>query len=77
MADLLLPDTPIESDELIPALLDASTEELEAVLWLFEHEQLQQLSVEAEKVLENLKNSGVEAEQAWENLQQIKAHMSD
>ena len=77
VADLLLPDTPIENDELIPALLDASTEELEAVLWLFEHEQLQQLSVEAEKVLENLKNSGVEAEQAWENLQQIKAHMSD
>jgi hypothetical protein len=68
IADLMRPDTPIASDELIPTLLQANTEELEAALWMFAPEQLNHLCDEAEKLLAQRKDEGYELEDAWDKL---------
>ena len=75
VADLLRPDTPVTEQELLPTLLHADKEELEAVLWLFAPEQLQQLRSEAQQLLESLKSQGIELQQAWHNLEQIASHL--
>lgn len=75
IADLVRPDTPIAQDELIPTLLQASEEELEAVLWLFEPEQLVDISVQAEALLEGLRAQGYELGAARQNLQLIIEHL--
>ncbi len=75
VADLLRPDTPIEHDELLPSLLHAQKDELEAVLWMFEPEQLQQLNGEAAKLLEMLKAQGYTLDEAWQKLQLMQEHV--
>ncbi len=75
VADLLLPDTPIEHDELLPTLLHASMEELEAVLWMFEPAQLQLLCMEAAKLLEQRKAEGQQLEEAWKKLTLMQEHV--
>lgn len=77
VADLLRPDTPVTEEELIPTLLHAGREELEAVLWLFEPQHLQQLIEEARGLLEKLRSRGIELQQAWDNLQQIESHLGE
>jgi hypothetical protein len=74
VADLLRPDTPIESDELIPTLLLASHDELEAVMWMFEAEQLQQICDEAESLLQQRKAEGFALAEAWDQLRFMREH---
>lgn len=75
VADLLRPDTPIAREELLPALLHAGTEELEAALWLFEPMQLQPLSGEARVLLKQCAEAGYGLEQAWLRMQQMQEHL--
>ncbi|MCW8919644.1 MAG: hypothetical protein OQL08_12635 [Gammaproteobacteria bacterium] len=77
VADLLRPDTPIASDELVPSLLLAADDELEAVMWLFEREQLRQICNEAETLLQQRRAEGFALPQAWEKLQFMREHLED
>ncbi len=75
VSDLIRPDTPIASDELVPTLLQADEDELEAVLWLFEPEQLQGIYEHARALLEQRKEQGYELTEAWERLECIAEHL--
>lgn len=75
ISDLMRPDTPISQDELIPTLLQAGEDELEAVLWMFEPEQLAVLRRDAEALLAERRRQGYELTAAWENLELIVEHI--
>lgn len=75
VADLVRPDTPIDSDELVPTLLTVDEDELEAVLWLFEPQQLQDIHQHARALLEQRREQGHVPEAAWENLSCIAEHL--
>ncbi|MCW8827723.1 MAG: hypothetical protein OQK94_01570 [Gammaproteobacteria bacterium] len=75
ISDLMRPDTPITQAELIPTLLQAEEDELEAVLWLFEPEQLDDISAQASELLSRLQGEGHDLPEAWENLQAIIEHI--
>ncbi len=75
ISDLMRPDTPISQDELIPTLLQAGEDELEAVLWMFEPEQLVTILKEAEALLAERRGQGYELPEAWENLELIVEHI--
>lgn len=75
VADMLLPDSPIESDELIPTLLFAASEELEAVLWMFEPEQLRQICHHADALLKQRRDEGYALESAWQRLTMMQKHL--
>ena len=75
VADMLLPDSPIESDELIPTLLLAASDELEAVIWMFEPEQLQQICNGAEALLTQRREEGFALETAWDRLKMMQDHV--
>jgi hypothetical protein len=76
VADLLRPDTPIESDELVPSLLLAADDELEAVMWVFEPEQLRQICDEAEALLQQRQTEGFALPEAWERLRFMREHLN-
>ena len=75
VADLLLPDTPIESNELAPTLLHVKDEELEAVMWMFEPSQLQQVYDNAEALLKSRMDKGYALEPAWRKLKMMQEHI--
>lgn len=75
ISDLMRPDTPIGEDELIPTLLQAEEDELEAVMWMFEAEQLQQIREQASLLLSQRQEQGYDLPEAWENLQAIIEHI--
>jgi hypothetical protein len=75
ISDLLRPDTPINNGELIPTLLQASDDELEALIWLFETEQLIQICDDAEKLLLQRKQEGYQLEDAWIKLKQFRENI--
>lgn len=75
ISDLMRPDTPIAQDELVPTLLQASEDELEAVLWMFEPDQLTLISKDAEVLLTERREQGYALSEAWENLQLIIEHL--
>ena len=75
ISDLMRPDTPISQDELIPTLLQAGEDELEAVLWMFEPEQLAVLRRDAQALLAERRRQGYELTAAWENLELIVEHI--
>jgi hypothetical protein len=77
VADLMRPDTPIESNELIPTLLLAANDELEAVLWMFEPQQLLQICDEAESLLQQRRAEGFALEEAWRKLALMREHLSE
>lgn len=52
VADLLDPDSVIQEHELLPSLLSASAEELQAACSLFDHEQLTALESAGQQLLE-------------------------
>ena len=72
VADLIRPDTPINNGELVPTLLQAESEELEAVLWMFEPQQLKQMCDEAEKLLLQRKEAGLDLPEAWDKLKMMR-----
>lgn len=76
VADLLRPDTPIEQQELLPTLLHAGMEELEAALWMFEPQQLQQLCEEAEQLLARCEEQGITLEEASARLKLMREHLA-
>lgn len=76
IADLMRPDTPIENKELIPTLLSADEEELEAVMWIFEPEHLAQIANDAEQLLTERKEQGYDLAEAWEKLQVMREFLS-
>jgi hypothetical protein len=51
VADLLAPDSPVSADELLPTLLDAEPDALDAALKLFDPEQLDQLAQDGAALL--------------------------
>lgn len=75
ISDLMRPDTPIIQDELVPTLLQAGEDELEAVMWMFEPEQLQEIREQAQSLLDERREQGYELTHAWENLQLIIEHL--
>lgn len=75
ISDLMRPDTPISQEELLPTLLQAEEDELEAVLWMFELEQLQAIRKDAEALLGQRLAEGVTLPEAWANLQLIIEHI--
>jgi len=75
ISDLMRPDTPITQDELVPTLLQADEDELEAVMWMFEPEQLEDIRNQANTLLTRLKEQGYELADAWENLRHIEEHI--
>lgn len=75
ISDLMRPDTPITQDELIPTLLQAEEDELEAVLWMFEPQQLREIREEAQSLLAARREQGYELSDAWENLESIIEHI--
>ncbi len=68
VADLLLPDSPIGEDELLPTLLSEETEALEAAVNLFEPEQLVALHAEGERLLADLEAAGHDLRRARKKL---------
>lgn len=75
ISDLMRPDTPVSQDELIPTLLHADEDELEAVLWMFESEQLQNICEEAKSLLASRREQGYPLAEAWVNLELIIEHI--
>lgn len=69
VADLMRPESPIGDDELVPALLNAGSEELDAALWLFDAEQLGELCAQARGLLEACPTAPA---QATENLARME-----
>ena len=75
IADLMRPDTPIAQDELIPTLLQADEDELEAMVWMFETRQLEAIRVQAEALIGSLTTEGHALASAWRNLELIVEHL--
>ncbi|MFO7593178.1 MAG: hypothetical protein R6X15_03910 [Pseudomonadota bacterium] len=75
ISDLMRPDTPVSQDELIPTLLHAEEDELEAVMWMFEPEQLRNIRQEAESLLQQRRDQGYPLSEAWENFELIVEHI--
>lgn len=59
VADILHPESPIGPDELVPSLLTASTEELEAALELFDADQLALIVAQGRDLLDGLERDQV------------------
>jgi hypothetical protein len=68
VADLLQPNSPIHTDELIPTLLSASKEELQLALQILDEMQLLMILSEGAKLLEQLQNAGVDVTVAQQKL---------
>lgn len=72
VADLMRPDSPVASDELVATLLSVQADELEAALWLFDAEQLAAIYREASVLVE-----AVGTVQAQTNLAVLRVHLQD
>lgn len=68
VADLLCPETPIPPEDLVPSLLSASAEELEAALELFDGAALREIFVAGEALLAANPDSSPEARQRLEQI---------
>ncbi len=75
IADMMRPDTPIGQDELVPTLLQAEEDEMEAVLWMFEPQQLAAIRQQAEVLLKRLAAEGHLLSHAWHNLELMAEHL--
>jgi hypothetical protein len=71
IVDLLRPDSPVDADNLAPALLSSEAEELGLALQLLDTEQLLYLHANAKALLESCREDGYELPAAWQRLQQI------
>jgi len=76
IADLIRPDTPVEHKDLIPTLLCADRDELEATFWLFDQPHMQLLYDEAEQLLQQCREGQYNIAQAEGNLGMIHEHLN-
>jgi len=76
VADLLLPDSPIDAPALLPTLLSEEAEAVEAALNLFAPEELALLHEEGERLLNELEAAGHDMERARKNLERIRLAMN-
>lgn len=60
VVDLLDPGTPIQTDELVPSLLSASTAEIKAALEIFDPDQLGMICAQGRDLLTGLERKGVD-----------------
>ncbi|HEB99699.1 MAG TPA: hypothetical protein ENJ05_09340 [Thiotrichales bacterium] len=72
VADLLSPRAVIGEAELVPSLLTASAEALDAVLQIFTPEQIGLIYQDARQLLDGIRDTGPRVESARERLRQIE-----
>lgn len=77
VADIILPDSPIEQHELVPSLLSESAEAVQTALQLFDTEQLSTIYQEARSLLKKMEQSGQPLSEARQRLQQIESALAD
>lgn len=75
VADLLHPETLIAPDQLVPTLLSSPTEQVKAVMVVFDPEQLSMIAKEAEALIQQAEKSKV-LELAETNAGVIKQHLN-
>lgn len=75
VADLLHPESPIAPQELAPALLSASTEEVEAALELFDRPQVEDLAQASARLIECLEAEGLTLTVPRQRLAQLLARL--
>jgi hypothetical protein len=75
VADLLHPETLIAPDQLVPTLLSSPTEQVKAVMVVFDPEQLSMIAKEAEALIQQAEKSKV-LELAEANAGVIKQHLN-
>ena len=75
VADLLHPETLIAPDQLVPTLLSSPTEQVKAVMVVFDPEQLLMIAKEAEALIQQAEKSKV-LELAAANAGVIKQHLN-
>ena len=76
VADLMLEDSPILEDELIPSLLNEKNEGLIATLNLFEEEALSAIYLQAKDLLQSINNSETQLPAAWQNLHTMESFLT-
>lgn len=74
VADLLNPDSPIHTDELIPTLLSSDKEDLQLALQIFDEVQLVTILGTGAELLEQLQDEGVDVSAALEKLAFIQGY---
>lgn len=72
VADLMRPDSSITADELVPTLLCAPPDALEAALWLFDDEQLAALCAEGHQLLARYGENDGQLSAARHNLERME-----
>lgn len=77
VADIILPDSPIEQNELVPSLLCESEPAVQTALQLFDAEQLSTIYQEARSLLENTQQQDYSLPEARQRLQQIEAALAN
>lgn len=75
-ADLMLPDSPISKEELIPSLLSESETELNATLRLFEQAQLAQIYAQAKEHIQQLPTDIGNQPEWREKIRLIETHLN-
>jgi len=75
VADILHPESPIGRDELAAAVLSSTDEEVDALLEVFDPDQLTLLVVQCRKLLQRLASLGVDQQGAQARLARIEARM--
>ncbi len=77
VADIILPDSPIEQHELVPALLSESEQAVQTALQLFDAEQLSTIYQEAKTLLESTQQQGHSLPESQQRLQQIETALAN
>ena len=76
VADLMLEESPIANDELVPSLLNEEHDGLIATLNLFEEEALATIYQQAKSLLQSLQESGNDIPAAWQRLNTIETFLT-
>ncbi|MGD2084256.1 MAG: hypothetical protein PVF91_14945 [Chromatiales bacterium] len=75
VADLLAPDSPIREEDLVPTLLSAADEELEAALDIFDETHLREIARRGRDRLSQVDPEGRSLPEAWSRLHRIDARL--
>jgi hypothetical protein len=71
IADMLRQDDLLSPEELVPGLLSESEQAVAGAAQLFEPEQLEQICLDAAKLLNGLSEQGLDAPDAWKSYAQL------